>query len=133
MAAAAQFEGIVRGAMGREDLTLYALARASGIERNSWYAWFRGEYRPTVRTLLRAAPVLRLSVDELIAPWGKEKSPEEVVTDFSGLSSLAEAINRLADVLSGRLEGLEPELKEGIARGRARAGTERRRRARSPQ
>lgn len=129
---AAAFERLVREAMQREDLTLYALARASGIERNSWYAWFRGDYRPQPRTLARAAPFLNLTVDELSAPWGALR-PEATVTDASGLINLTAAINRLAAVLEGRLEGLEPELEEGIARGRSRAAAGRSSPGPSPQ
>jgi hypothetical protein len=126
MPAASQFEHLVRGAMDRQSLSMLQLGRDSRIPPQRWYAWFRGENQPSPRVLARATTILGLSVEELLAPYGGMPRPG-VVTD-PGLGALTEAINRLADVLSGQLDVLQPEVEAGIARarGRARSGSPRR-------
>lgn len=108
--AAASFQSLVREAMEREQLSLDALSRVSKIGRNSWYAWFDGRYRPTMRLLRRAAPVLKLTVEELAAPWGESNSDPgnrdgAGVAVLSRLDALVEAVSGLVSELrEARLE-----------------------------
>lgn len=127
-----EFERVVRDAMDREDLSLVALARATGIDRGRWYTWFRGENAPQPRTLIRAAPILKLTVDDLMSPWGGLPPRSGTVTD-PGLGALTDAINRLADVLGGNVDELAAEVAEGTRRARARAGGASRPPARTPR
>lgn len=105
MAAHSEFARVVRDAMDREDLSLSALARESGVDRSRWYAWFRGENTPQSRTLVRAAKVLGVDVQDLTAPWGGLRSPE-LITD-SGLTALVTAIGDLVDLLRPSVEDHE--------------------------
>lgn len=129
--AAQEFERIVRAAMDREDLTLYALARSSGIERNSWYAWFRGEYRPQRRTIARATSLLKVSADELLAPFGAPTRTAHPVRN--DIDALVDAIDRLTAAISGRFDDLDDAIAEGIARDRARGGAAQKRPAPMPR
>lgn len=115
MAAAAQFEGIVKEAMRAGDLSLSELARRSGIERGRWYAWFRGDHAPTPRSLQRAATVLEVPYEALVAPFGAgaTRVGPGIVTD-PGLAALTAAVNRLAAVLEGRLSAVAEAIEEGI-------------------
>jgi transcriptional regulator with XRE-family HTH domain len=124
--AAQEFERIVRDAMDREDLSLSALARESGVDRGRWYAWFRGDNAPQPRTLRKAATALGLQVTQLTAPWGgMGPVGPEGVTD-AGIRDLMTAVNDLVGLLrplaeqavdrEARLRALEAELQSLRAR-----------------
>lgn len=99
MAAAAQFERIVRDAMGREHLSLVQLARESGVDRGRWYSWFRGDHAPKRRSLTRAADALGVPVEDLLAPFGNTETPPP--DDYrGGVSVLIEKLDRQAEVIT---------------------------------
>jgi transcriptional regulator with XRE-family HTH domain len=65
-----KFEEMVRLAMREAGIeSMSELGRESRINKNTWYAWFRGEREPTRHTIFKATMALNRSVDELLAPW----------------------------------------------------------------
>lgn len=94
------------------------LSRRAHVSRDTFQAWWRG--RPPQRSTAElVARELGVTYADLIEAREGSRS-ETTVTDVSDLAGLSAAINRLADVLEGRFEGLGPELAEGRRRGRAR-------------
>lgn len=113
-AAAPEFERVVRDAMDAKDLSLVALARASGIDRGRWYAWFRGENAPQPRTLTRAAHILGLDVGTLLAPFAGQTKRAGIVTDpaLSPLLAALAAQTESITALVGELRSSRQEVAE---------------------
>lgn len=123
--AAVTFERVVRDAMDRKELTLYALAAASGVKRTQWYTYFDGSHVPRRETLAKAAGVLGVSLEDLLAPFPEQppRRGRESVTD-PGLAELTAAIVALTRVLSGDSR-LVQAIREGLSQDQDQAPEDR--------
>lgn len=100
MLAGQQFERAVRRAMAVADVrSVSELARESRVQRDTLYAWFRGERPPKPDTLKRVADRLGVRVGEL---WNYEPVDDWLAAVRQAVAEGVEegvrrAVERLAD------------------------------------
>lgn len=114
----------ILAAMGQADIrSIAALAREARIQRDTLYAWFRGEQTPQPETQERVARALKVRRAEL---WPAEA--EVSGSDIEIRSWLAKIDERLADLelaVKRLAEGGRPALgSAGNARPRVQHRTE---------
>ncbi len=97
MAHGAQLEREIRLAMPAAEVRSIAeLARRSGVQRDTLYAWFRGDQPPKPATLEKVAVALHVRLGDL---WDYERQPSAPPPAFSP--------ELLAEIRAAVAEGVE--------------------------
>lgn len=119
MAEGQRLEREIRKAMGAADIRgMAALARRAGVQRDTLYAWFRGDQEPRPDTLSRVAEVLGLKLADLWHYAEDERDPLIVALErqTEAITMLAERLDRmtspewLAECVAASLAAVEQRL-----------------------